>query len=109
MPGSKFRPFETKTQSYRGPGISPKFQNGAARIVSQYIPMATGGSNGAQKMARAEWNTLMCSAWEIIVGGMSGGGAMLMGSEVVLGAICCERYCPTRSGRFRQPMCCPRP
>ena len=52
-------PLETRMQSYRGPGISPRFQEGVARIVSWYMPVVVDGFDGAQKMARAEWNTLM--------------------------------------------------
>ena len=62
MPGSELRLFETKTQSYRGPGISPRFHNGVARMVSWHIPEAADGLDGAQKIARAEWKTLMFSA-----------------------------------------------
>ena len=110
MPGSELRPFETKTQSYRGPGISPLFQDGVARIVSWYIPVVADGLDGAQKIARAEWNTLMFSAPETTTWGEAEGEITLMpsrsdGSE----AICWERYCWTRFGRFGYPMCCPRP
>ena len=55
---SELEPFETKIQSYRGPEISPRFQEGVARIVSWYMPAVVDGFDGAQKMARAEWNTL---------------------------------------------------
>jgi len=51
-------PSETNMQSYRGPGISPLFQEGVARIVSTNIPVVVDGFDGAQKIARAEWNTL---------------------------------------------------
>ena len=49
---------ETNTQSCRGPGISPRFHEGVARIVSWYMPVVVDGFDGAQKMARAEWKTL---------------------------------------------------
>ena len=61
MLDSEFLPFETKTQSYRGPGISPRFQEGVARIVS-CMPAVVDGLDGVQKIARAEWKTLRRSA-----------------------------------------------
>lgn len=62
MPGSELRPFETKMQSYRGPGISPQFQEGVACIVSWYIPVVVDGLDRVQKIAHAEWNALTSSA-----------------------------------------------
>ena len=67
---------ETKTQSYRGPGTSPRFHEGVARIVSWYMPVVVDGFEGAQKMARAEWKTLRRSTCEISMrGGCVGDGA----------------------------------
>ena len=54
MSDSELPPSATKMQSYRGPGISPRFQEGVARMVSQYIPEVDEGLDGAQKMARVE-------------------------------------------------------
>ena len=59
MLDSELDPLEMRTQSYRGPGISPRFQEGVAQIVSWYMPVVADGFDGAQKMARAEWYTLM--------------------------------------------------
>jgi len=50
----EFVPFKIKTQSQRGPGISPWFQAGIAWIVLWYMPVVVDGFDGAQNMARAE-------------------------------------------------------
>jgi len=47
----------TKTQSRRGPGMSPLGQKGVERITSQYIPPGPDGLLGAQNIATAEWWT----------------------------------------------------
>lgn len=54
MDSSPFDPFETKIQSYSGPGISPQFQEGVTRIDSWHMPTVVDGFDGAQNMARAE-------------------------------------------------------
>ena len=50
---------DTKTQSRRGPGISPRVHRGVDRMVSRYIPFTPEGLLGAKKVAWAEWNTDM--------------------------------------------------
>ena len=44
-----------KTQSRRGPGMSPLGQKGVDRITSRYIPPGPDGLLGARKVAVAEW------------------------------------------------------